>query len=61
MNVIDIRTKLFGNFRGFELSRVNLSQGNQNWFEVSGVSRKRGFEKGGGGGRGGGGEIVELE
>ena len=46
-NVTDIRTKWFGNFRRFELSRVNLSHGSQNWFELSGVSRKRGFEKSG--------------
>ena len=47
VNVIDIRTKWFGNFRRFELSRVNLSQGSQNWFELSEVSRNRGFEKSG--------------
>ena len=54
VNVIDIRTKWFGNFPRFELSRVNLSHGSQNWFELSGVSRNRGFEKSGG-------KIVELE
>ena len=45
MNVIDIRTT--GNFRlrRFELSRVNLPHERQNWFELSGVSRIRGFEK----------------
>ena len=43
--IIDIRTKWFGNFRRLELSRVNLSHGNQNWFELSRVSRNRGFEK----------------
>ena len=47
VNVIEIRTKWFGNFRRFELSRVNLSHGSQNWFELSGVSRNRGFEKSG--------------
>ena len=47
VNVIDIRTKWFGNFRRFELSRVNLSHGTHNWFELSGVSRNRGFEKSG--------------
>ena len=47
MDVIDIRTKLFRNFRRFELSRVNLSHGKKNWFELSGVSRNRGFEKSG--------------
>ena len=45
VNVIDVRTKWFRNFRRFELSRVNLSHGSQNWFELSGVSRNRGFEK----------------
>ena len=45
VNVIDTRTKWFGNFRRFELSRVNLSHGSQNWFELSGVSRNRGFRK----------------
>ena len=45
VNVVDIRTKWFGNFRRFELSRVNLPHGSQNWFELSGVSRNRGFEK----------------
>ena len=47
VNVIDIHTKWFGNFRRFELSRVNLSHGSHNWFELSGVSRNRGFEKSG--------------
>ena len=47
VNVIDICTKWFGNFRRFELSRVNLSHGNKNWFKLSGVSRNRGFEKSG--------------
>ena len=47
VNVIAIRIKWFGNFRRFELSRVNLSHGSQNWFELSGVSRNRGFEKSG--------------
>ena len=47
VNVIDIRTVWFGNFRRFELSRVSLSHGSQNWFELSGVWRKRGFEKSG--------------
>ena len=47
VNVIDISTKWFGNFRRFQLSRVNLSQESQNWFELSGVSRNRGFEKSG--------------
>ena len=47
VNVIDIYTKRFRNFRRFELSRVNLSHGSQNWFELSGVSRHRGFEKSG--------------
>ena len=47
MNVIDIRSKWFGNFCRLELSRVNLSHGSQNWFELSGVSRNRGFEKSG--------------
>ena len=45
VNVIDIRTKWFGNFHRFELPRVNLSQGSKSWFELSGVSRNRGFEK----------------
>ena len=54
MNVIDIPTKWFENFRRFELSGVNLPHGNQNWFEFSGVSRNGGFEKSGGG-------IIELE
>ena len=45
VNVIDIRTNWFGNFRRFELSRVNLSHGSHNWFELSGVSGNRGFEK----------------
>ena len=45
VNLIDIRTKYFGNFRWFEVSRVNLSHGSQNWFELSGFSRNRGFEK----------------
>ena len=44
---IDIRTKRFGNFRRFELSRVNLPHGSQNWFNLSGVSRNRGSEKSG--------------
>ena len=56
VNVIDIRTKWFGNFRRFELWRVSLSHGGQSWFELSGVSRNRGFEI-----REIGGEIVELE
>ena len=47
VNIINIRTKWFGNFRRFELSRVNLSHWSQNWFELSGVSRNRGFEKSG--------------
>ena len=47
VNVIDIRTNWFGNFRRFELSRVNLYHGSQNWFELSGVSGNRGFEKSG--------------
>ena len=47
VNVIDIRTKSFGNFPRFELSRVNLSHGSQNWFELSGVLKNRGFEKSG--------------
>ena len=47
VNVIVIRIKWFGNFRRFELSRVNLSHGSQNWLELSGVSRNRGFEKSG--------------
>ena len=47
VNIINIRTKWFGNFRRFELSRVNLSHGGQNWCELSGVSRNRGFEKSG--------------
>ena len=46
VDVIDIRPKWFRNqFRRFELSKVNLSHGSQNWFELSGVSRNRGFEK----------------
>ena len=45
--VIDIHTKWLGNFRRFGLSRVNLSHGSQNWFQLSGVSRKRGFENSG--------------
>ena len=47
VNVIDIRTQWLGNFRKFELSRVNLPHRSQNWFELSGVSRIRGFEKSG--------------
>ena len=47
VNLIDIRTKYFGNFRRFEVSRVNLSRVSQNWLELSGVSRNRGFEKSG--------------
>ena len=47
VNVIDIHTKWLGNFRRFELSRVNLSHEIQNWFVLSGVSRKRGFENSG--------------
>ena len=43
VDVIDIRTKWFGNFRRFELSRVSLAHGSQNWFELSGVSRNRGW------------------
>ena len=39
----DIHTKWFGNFRRFELSGVNLSHGSQNWFELSGISRKGNF------------------
>ena len=42
VNLIDIRTKHFGNFHRFEVSRVNLSHGSQNWFELSGVSRIEG-------------------
>ena len=44
VNEINIRSKWFGNFRRFELTRVNLSHRRQNWFElhVSGVSRNRG-------------------
>ena len=45
VNVIDICTKWFGNFRRIELSRVNLSHRSQNWFELSGVSTNPGFEK----------------
>ena len=45
VNVIDIRTNCFGNFRRYELSRVNLNHGSQNWFELSEVSGNRGFEK----------------
>ena len=41
VNLIDIRSKYFGNFRWFEVSRVNLSHGSQNWFELSGFSRNR--------------------
>ena len=49
VNVIDVRTKCFRNFRRFELSRVNLSHGfSQNWFEKSRVREN-------------GGEIIELE
>ena len=47
VKLIDIRTKYFGNFRRLEVSRVNLSHGSQNWFDISGVSRNRGFEKSG--------------
>ena len=47
VNVIDIRTKWFGKFRRFELSTVNLTHGSQNWFEVAGVPRNRGFQKSG--------------
>ena len=43
VNLIDIRSKYFGNFRWFEVSRVNLSHGSQNWFELTGVSRNRGW------------------
>ena len=34
-------------FSQVELSKVNLSHGSQNWFELSRVSRNRGFEKSG--------------
>ena len=44
-NLIDIRTKYFGNFRRFEVLRVNLSHGSKNWFELSGFSRNQEFEK----------------
>ena len=37
VNVIDMRTKGFGYFRKFELSRVNLSHGSQKEFEKSRV------------------------
>ena len=47
VNVIEIRTTWFRNFRRFEISRVSLSHWSQNWFELSGVSRNRGFEKSG--------------
>ena len=47
VSVIDICTKWFGNFCRFELSRVNLSHGSRNSFELSGVSRNRGFKKSG--------------
>ena len=47
VNVIDIRTKWFGNFPRVELSRVSLSHGRQKCFDLSGVSRNRGFEKSG--------------
>ena len=47
LDVIDIRTKLLQKFRRFELSKVNLSHGKKNWFELSGVSRNQGFEKSG--------------
>ena len=47
VNVIAIRTKRFGNFRKFEVSRVSLAHESQNWFELSGVSRNQGFEKSG--------------
>ena len=47
VNVSDVRTNWFRNFRRFELSMVNLSHGSQNQFELSGVSRNRGFEKSG--------------
>ena len=40
VNVIDIR--------GLEIfAGVNLSHGSQNWFELSRVSKNRGFEKSG--------------
>ena len=45
VDVIDMRTKGFGYFRKFELSRINLSHGSQNWFELSGISRNQEFEK----------------
>ena len=35
VNVIEICTKWFGNVRIFKLSRVNLTYGSQNWFELS--------------------------
>ena len=47
VNLVDIHTKYFRNFRRFEVSRVNLSRVSQNWLELSGVSRNRGFEKSG--------------
>ena len=47
VNVIEIRTKWFENFRRFEFSRVNLTHESQNWFEFE-------FEKSGG-------RIVALE
>ena len=40
LDVIDIRTKLFRQFRRFVPRE-------KNWFELSGVSRNRGFEKSG--------------
>ena len=45
VNLIDTSTEYFENFRRFEASRVNLPHGSQNWFDISGVSRNRGFEK----------------
>ena len=42
VNLIYIRTKYFGDFPWLEVSRVNLSHGSQNWFELSRVSRNRG-------------------
>ena len=40
VGVIDIRTKLFRNFRRFELSRVNLSHGKKKLDRVIGSFEK---------------------
>ena len=54
VNLIDIRTKYFGNFRRFEVSRVNLSHGSLKLVRVIGSFEKSRVREIGG-------EIIELE